>query len=209
MVQGTGGHPVFAALFDLMQKGAEPVIEPWRRRTVAGATGVVLELGVGTGLNLPHYDWSAIQRFYGLEPDPHMLRRARRRAQRLDLPVTWLQAPAEAIPLGDETVDVVTCTHVLCSVRDPERVLAEVRRVLKPGGRFYFFEHVRAEDPRSARFQDSITPLWRRLGAGCHPNRDTLATIRRHLQLEEHAAFELGFGPVKPQRWGMARKPGA
>ncbi|HEX6988035.1 MAG TPA: class I SAM-dependent methyltransferase [Bacillota bacterium] len=201
------GHPIFAALYDLMLRGAEADIDPWRRRVTAGAAGVVLELGVGTGLNLPHYDWDRIQRYYALEPDPHMMRRARARADGLGLGVTWLEAAAEAIPLPGDSVDVVTATHVLCSVRDPERVLAEVHRVLKPGGAFRFFEHVRAGDPRSARWQDLITPLWRRLGAGCHPNRDTVAVISRHLHLEEHVAFNLGFGPVKPQHFGVARKP--
>lgn len=202
------GHPIFAALYDVMQKSGEAELDPWRRRVTAGAHGVVLEVGAGTGLNLPHYPTERVQRLIGLEPDPHMLRRARARADRLGLDVSWLQAPAEAIPLEDGSVDVVVATHVLCSVRDPERALAEIHRVLRPGGSFRFLEHVRADHPRAARWQDLITPAWRLLGAGCHPNRDTVACVRRRFVVEELIAIELGPFPVRPQRFGVARKAG-
>ncbi|WP_343232985.1 class I SAM-dependent methyltransferase [Miltoncostaea marina] len=172
-----GGHRLFAALYDRLGARAERAwLGDRRRELLAAAEGVVVEVGAGTGANLPHY--RGVARVLALEPDPAMRRRLRRRALAAPVPVEVGDAPAERLPLGDATADTVVCTLVLCSVADPDRALAEARRVLRPGGRLLFIEHVRGEG-RRARRQDRLTPVWRRLGAGCHLNRDTVAAIGR------------------------------
>lgn len=141
-----------------------------RAAVAAGARGWVLDLGTGTGLNLAHLgpEVEAV----AVDPSPHMLRRARLRVPG----ATFVEARAEALPFADGSFDAVVATLVLCSVEDPARSLAEVRRVLRPGGELRFYEHVRARGP-AAKLQDAITPLWQRVADGCHPNRDTLAAI--------------------------------
>lgn len=153
----------------------------WRRWLVAGASGRVLDLGCGTGRNLPLYPAGA--RVVGLDPSPAALRRARRRAPGVPL----VQARAEALPFRASTFDTVVSGLVLCSVADPARSLAEVRRVLRPGGRLRALEHVRAASPRKARFQDLIQPCWTRLSGGCHPNRPTERAVEAagfHIEAE-------------------------
>jgi len=170
------GHPLFAAVYDLIGKaGEERVLGPLRRWVVGDATGRVLEIGAGTGLSFPFYRRDV--QLVATEPDPCMLRRARRRAAALKLPVEFHRAEAEALPFGDASFDGVVSTLVLCTVADPGRALAEVRRVLRPDGALRFVEHVRG-DGWQAVAQDLVTPLWRRVGAGCHPNRPTVDTIR-------------------------------
>lgn len=139
----------------------------WRRWLVAGARGRTLDVGCGTGRNLPLYaaDVGAI----GLDPAWQSLRRARRRTPRVPL----VQGSAEALPFGDGVFDTVVSGLVFCSVPDPARGLAEVKRVLRPGGSLRMLEHVRSRKPWKARFQDRTQPLWTRLSGGCHPNRET------------------------------------
>ena len=147
----------------------------------------MLEIGAGTGLSFPYYRRDVD--IVAIEPDPYMLLRARRRAAALKLAVEFHAAPAEALPFPDGSFDAVVCTLVLCTVADPLRALGEIRRVLKPDGTYRFIEHVRGHGFQ-ALAQDAVTPIWRRLGAGCHPNRRTLETIRaagfRIDRLEEH-----------------------
>jgi ubiquinone/menaquinone biosynthesis C-methylase UbiE len=170
------GHRLFAAVYDLISKAEEErVLGPLRRWVVGGATGRVLEIGAGTGLSFPYYRRDA--QLVATEPDPYMRRRARRRAAALQLPVELHAAPAEALPFPDASFDAVVCTLVLCTVRDPVRALGEVHRVLRPNGSFRFIEHVRGAGWQAAA-QDLVTPLWCRVGAGCHPNRPTVETIR-------------------------------
>jgi ubiquinone/menaquinone biosynthesis C-methylase UbiE len=144
---------------------------------LASATGRVIEVGAGTGLNLPHYP-TAVTEVVALEPDPHMFRRLVAAMGDAAVPVRVARASAEALPFDDATVDAVVMSLVLCSVPDVDEALAEARRVLEPGGRLLFFEHVRADDPRFARWQDRLERPWGVVGGGCHPNRDTLAAIR-------------------------------
>jgi SAM-dependent methyltransferase len=170
-------HRVFAALYDLLGRRAERgPLGARRRELLRGATGRVLEVGAGTGANLAHYP--ALERLILAEPDGAMRRRLAARAAGSPFAVEVLEAPAEDLPVGGASGDAVVCTLVLCSVDDPARALAEMRRVLRPGGRLLFLEHVRAEG-RAGRRQDRLEPVWRRLCAGCHPNRDTVAGIRR------------------------------
>ncbi len=144
--------------------------------------GPVLEVGVGTGLNFPHYAPGA--RVVALEPDPYMLHRARRRAASSRNQVMLVQAEAEHLPFGGQAFEGAVVTLVLCSVSDLDQALTELRRVLRPGGAVRFVEHVRGEG-WLGRMQDLVTPIWRRVGAGCEPNRRTEAAIRR-------AGFEVG-----------------
>ena len=153
-----------------------------KRRLLANARGRVLEIGVGTGLSFPHYPGDV--EVTGVEPSEPMLRRAKQRAEELGRNVTLVRATAEELPFEDGSFDTVVSLVVLCSVRDPEAALAEMRRVLRPGGRFLFSEHVRSDDPAVARRQDRYARPWGWFTCGCHPNRDTLGAI-------EAAGFEL------------------
>lgn len=143
---------------------------PFRRRVVGAAEGRVLEIGIGSGLNLPLYG-AAVSSVIGLEPSPELLRMARSRASAAAVPVMLLGASAEAIPLDSRSIDTVVTTWTLCTIPSASRALAEMRRVLKPGGALLFVEHGRAPEPGVARWQDRLDPLWSRLAGGCHLNR--------------------------------------
>lgn len=201
------GHPRFAAFVDWQSRMAERGPMGRHRRRVAGAAaGRVLEVGAGPGSNFAFY--GPLEGLVALDPDPHMLRRARRNARRSGRRAALVRASAEALPFADASFDAVVATHVFCTVPDPDRGLAECARVLRPGGRFYFWEHVRADRPFWQAFQNWVTPLWRWVGAGCHPNRDTAAAIRRAgLVLEEMDAFPFGPFPVRPHILGVAVRP--
>jgi SAM-dependent methyltransferase len=162
-----------------------------RKRIAPTASGAVLEIGAGSGLNLPFYG-PGVEKLYALEPSPEMWRLAKGRISGLRFPVEFLAFPAERIPLADEAVDTVVSTFTLCSVADPIRALAETRRVLKANGRLLFVEHGRSPDRGVAAWQDRLNPPWRRLTGGCNLNRkidDLLATAG--FQLRE---IERGYG---------------
>jgi ubiquinone/menaquinone biosynthesis C-methylase UbiE len=131
----------------------------------------VLEIGIGSGLNLRSYP-AAVEQIIGLDPSPRLLALAQDAALRIPIPVELIQASAEAIPLSDRSVDTILTTWTLCSIADIRQALAEMRRVLRPGGRLLFVEHGRAPQPAVQWWQDRLTPLWKRLGGGCHLNRD-------------------------------------
>lgn len=155
-----------------------------RERWIPRAHGEVLELGVGSGLNLGFYDRDRVARVVGIDPSAALLARARPRAETAPVPVELVEAPAEALPFDDRSFDSAVVTYALCSVGDPARALAEVRRVLRPGGELIFVEHGLAPDPRVQRWQHRLTPLWRRIGGGCHLDRD-------HARILRDAGFEL------------------
>ncbi len=170
----------------------------WRRWLVEGARGRTLDLGTGTGRNLPLYRTDV--RVVGVEPAWAPLRRARRRAPAVPL----VRARAEALPFRDGVFDTVVGGLVFCSVADPGQGLAEVRRVLRPGGTLRMLEHVRALAPWKARLQDAVQPFWTRLTGGCHPNRDTERTV-------EEAGFRIepeGRRAKREMRRFAARPPG-
>jgi ubiquinone/menaquinone biosynthesis C-methylase UbiE len=150
--------------------------EPFRQRVVAAAEGRVLEIGVGSGLNFPFYG-AAVTSVIGIEPSSALLRMARSRASSAKVPITLLDASAEAIPLDSDSIDTVVTTWTLCTIPNAPLALAEMRRVLRPGGALRFVEHGRAPEPGVARWQDRIDPLWRRIAGGCHLNRKIDALI--------------------------------
>jgi ubiquinone/menaquinone biosynthesis C-methylase UbiE len=198
------GHPIFAAFYDLLCRQIDKKgLARYREKAAGGATGRVIEIGAGTGRNFSFY--RDIDRLTATEPDPYMRRRAVKRTSGLSFPVLILPDSAEALSLPDQSADSVVSTLVLCTVPDPAAALREIRRVLAPGGIFRFVEHVRAEGPRLARFQDLILPLHRRIGAGCHPNRDTVALIEREgFKLMDLERFPLGPTWVRPHVFGLA-----
>ncbi|MCP5366344.1 MAG: class I SAM-dependent methyltransferase [Hyphomicrobiales bacterium] len=142
-----------------------------RRACVAQARGTVLDVGIGTGLNLPWYDPGRVTRVIGVEPSAGMLRRAGWRAAQAPFAVDLRQAGAEDMPVDDASVDTAVITWTLCTIPLAHEALCQVRRVLKPGGRLIFVEHGRAADPAVASQQDLFNPLWRRLAGGCNLNR--------------------------------------
>ena len=168
---------VFAALYDKMNAEVEEVFAArMRSELLAPAHGTVLEIGAGTGANLEHFP-AAVERLVLTEPDRHMRARLATKVAGGGRPAEVVDAGADALPFADATFDVVVCTLVLCSVPDPAAAVREVARVLRPGGRFLFAEHVRSQHPRTARMQDVVRPVWQVLLRGCRPNRDTLGTI--------------------------------
>ena len=143
---------------------------PFRRRVVGAAEGRVLEIGIGSGLNLPLYGPN-VRSVIGLEPSPELLRMARARSRSAPVSSEFLEASAEAMPLDDGCVNTVITTWTLCTIPNAARALAEMRRVLAPGGVLLFVEHGRSPEPGVARWQDRLDPLWSRVAGGCHLNR--------------------------------------
>ena len=147
-----------------------------RRRLVEAAHGIVIEIGAGYGGTFPFFP-SAVSRVLALEPDPTLRGLALAAASTAPVPVSVQDGVAEALPAADASVDVVVSSLVLCSVADQSIALAEVVRVLRPGGLLLFYEHVRSAHLVLAALEDVVTPLWSRVAGGCHPNRDTAAMI--------------------------------
>jgi ubiquinone/menaquinone biosynthesis C-methylase UbiE len=160
---------ILPRLIDFAMRSRETAAE--RARVVPRATGVVVEVGIGSGLNLPLYG-PCVERVIGVDRSPKLLAMTRDRARAATVSVETIDASAERIPLPDATGDTVVTTWTVCSIHDADRALREMRRVLKPGGRLLFLEHGRAPDARVRAWQDRLTPLWRRCAGGCHLNRD-------------------------------------
>lgn len=164
-------HRIFARLYDFYMLPQELWGVRVRRRIVAGdAVGMVLELGVGTGRNLPFYRRARI--VVGVDPDPYMIRRARYRARMAHIPIRLVRAKGEALPFPDESFDTIVATLVFATVPDASTAARELHRVLKAGGTLRFFEHFRSQNAHLAGLQDLVTPFWRRFLGGCEPNRD-------------------------------------
>jgi len=184
----------------------DPIIAPfdafgvrrWRKWVVSGAQGCVLEIGVGTGLNLAHYRHATT--VAAIDSDAASLQRAL--ARRNNSTMTLYQSRAEELPFASESFDAVVGTLTFCSIGDPDRALGEARRVLKPGGMFRLIEHVRMGNRVIAATQDFVTPLWKQIAGNCHLNRDTLASVRRAgftvRQVDRHiGGFFIGIDAVK------------
>jgi SAM-dependent methyltransferase len=182
---------LLASLYDpFLAVGERRGMADRRRALLGGAAGRVLEIGAGTGANLAAYP-RGLDALVVTEPDPGMARRLTRNAARHRPDARVLCVGAEFLPFREGAFDVVVSTLVLCTVPDPTAAVAEVRRVLRPGGRLLFLEHVRAEDARLARRQDRLAAPWRAFASGCRCNQSTLDVLR--------AAFDLG--TATPATW--------
>jgi ubiquinone/menaquinone biosynthesis C-methylase UbiE len=162
-------------LLDLAMRNR--VLDPYRQRTIETAQGLVLEVGVGSGLNLPLYG-PAVTHVFGLDPSPELLRLASRLAADVVIPVSLLRASSENLPVADAVFDTIVITWTLCSIPNPVAALTEMRRVLRPGGRLIFVEHGLSPETRIARWQHRLTPYWKQISGGCHLDRKTDDLIR-------------------------------
>ncbi len=198
---------VLPHLTDLAMRNDEAA--RYRARIVPKARGVVLEVGAGSGLNLPYYG-PCVARVMALDPSAELLRKARARAGAAGFAVDFVESGAEQIPLADHVVDAVVMTWALCSIANPARALAEIRRVLKPDGSLWFAEHGLAPESRVAAMQRRLSPLWTRFAGGCHLDRkmDELI-LAAGFRLEElDAGYAKGSRMLSYQYSGRAR-PGA
>jgi ubiquinone/menaquinone biosynthesis C-methylase UbiE len=165
---------ILPPILDLVMRQSQ--LEKYRREVVAAASGRVLEVGVGSGLNFPLY--KQVEIVVGIDPSPRLLAIARRRADAASVRAELLQGSATAIPLADSTIDTVVMTWTLCSITDPLAALHEMRRVLKPGGKLLFVEHGLSPEPRVERWQRRLTPIWSHVAGGCHLDRKMDDLIR-------------------------------
>lgn len=184
---------VFPRLCDFVL--GRPFVAEHRRSLLADVTGEILEIGFGTGLNLPHYP-PGVRRIVVVDPSAGMLRRARRRIEQRGIEVAWRTQSAEGLPFDDASFDRVVCTFTLCSVEDPQRVVREIHRVLQPGGRFLFLEHGLSPESGVRKWQRRLNPLERLLGAGCRLDRDMRAIVASQ-----------PFGKVEVDNFHLARTP--
>lgn len=197
---------LFAASYDLLNTAVEWRIARYRRATAGIAHGEVLEVGGGSGANLRYFPEDATLTF--LEPNPHMARRLRRRAQGLGREITVVEAAGEEMPFEDGSFDTVLTTLVLCTVSDLGAVVSEARRVLRPGGTFVFYEHVAASGRLGRALQRGLNPAWKWVTTGCHLDRDIEAAVRAAGFSEvEVERFNIRFGtPIAlPNVVGRAR----
>ena len=165
---GVYGDYILPWLCDLAMRNRR--LASYRERIVSTAEGRVLEIGIGSGLNLPFYP-AQTRELLGLEPGPRLIKMARHAARDSVLPVSFIEGSAEAIPLDGHAVDTVLTTWTLCTIPHANAALAEMRRVLKPSGRLLFVEHGLAPDQGVRKWQDRLTPIWSRVSGGCHLNR--------------------------------------
>lgn len=177
-----------------------------REKVVPHARGRVLEVGIGSGLNLPFYDSANVAKVWGLDPAPEMTRIAERAARSLPFEVEFIGLPGDEIPLEDGSVDTVVVTYTLCTIPDTTAALRQMSRVLRPGGELIFCEHGAAPDARVRRWQDRLNPLWKRLGGGCNLNRPIPALIEaggfRIKSLD--TMYIPGWRPASFNYWGTA-----
>lgn len=169
---------IFSRLYDPVMEIPERLgLRRLRREVLRDVRGRVLELGVGTGRNVPLYP-EGVDSLTGIDPDESMVEQAEERALRAPFPVRLLPVAAEELPFETASFDAVTGTLVFCTIPEPRRALREVHRVLAPGGAFRLLEHVRMDREPFASFQETLTPVWKHLAGGCHLDRDTLSAVR-------------------------------
>lgn len=202
-------HPRFASFYEWFARSGQQrrLLDPLRQATAGQATGVVLEVGAGTGLNFAWYQPTHVERVEAIEPDSAMLAHARRRADQAPVPIVLTQASVEALPFAESTFDSAVVTLVLCSVHDPALSLAEIKRVLKPQGTLFVFEHVRSRHRVLAQVQDALVPVTTRLFGNCHWNRDAARAVSEAgFQVAQVQPHPGGF-PLLPHLLLQARRP--
>jgi ubiquinone/menaquinone biosynthesis C-methylase UbiE len=204
-------HPRFARVYERISvEAARRGTAEHRARLLAGLAGRVIEVGAGNGLNFAHYP-ATVAEVVAVEPEDRLRALAEHAAAGAEVAVRVLPGHADRLPAGDHTFDAAVVSLVLCSVPDPASALAEICRVLKPGGKLRFYEHVRSSGPVHGWLEDLVTPLWRRGAAGCHPNRRTAEAISaagfRIEDLDRFRFRPLRFFPSAAHIIGSARIP--
>jgi len=212
MPPGRKDRPLFARWYAKVSPGMDAGgMNEYRERALAGLAGSVIEVGAGNGLNFAHYP-AAVTRVLAVEPDRYLRRIAERHAAQAPVPVTIQDGLAERLPAADGAFDAAVITLVLCSVTDQRAALAEVHRVVRPGGELRFVEHVGADGPGLRRVQRVLdATLWPPLSGGCHTGRDTLAAIgRAGFTVTRHEEFQFPVTkiplPASPHVWGAAAR---
>ena len=206
-------HPIFARMLGRLIEREERMGQAeHREEMLSGLSGRVVELGAGNGINFRHYP-SSVTEVVAVEPEPYLRERAEQAARGAPVPVSVVDGLGGELSFEDSAFDAAVASLVLCSVPEQNPVLSDLFRVIRPGGELRFYEHVRANNPRLVRLQDAVTPVWKLLGGGCHPNRDTGAAIERAgfaIVTCRRVAFRPCFicAPVTPHILGRARRPG-
>ena len=177
-----------------------------RQKIVPLARGRVLEIGIGSGLNLEFYDSARVEHVWGLDPSPEMWAIAEASARKQPFQVEFIEAGAERIPLEDRSVDTVVITYTLCTIPEATAALADMRRVLKPGGELVFCEHGLAPDEGVRRWQHCVNPVWRRVGGGCNLNRDIPSLLKAGgFRIRDMDTMYIpGWKPASFNYWGTA-----
>lgn len=208
----TVSHPIFARFYARLSHRMERELAQHRRAMLAGLSGRVIELGAGNGLNFVHYPNEVVS-VLAVEPEPHLRALAVRQAAQVPVPIDVVDGVADRLPADDAGFDAAVTSLVLCSVPHPPSALAEIRRVLRPGGQLRFLEHVRADSPTLDRAQRVLdATIWPFIAGGCHTHRDTAAMMRQAGFTIEHSA-QLRFPdvrlptPTSPHILGVARLP--
>lgn len=185
--------------------GLKPALKQ-REKVVPRAQGTVLEIGIGSGLNIPYYDAQKVSHLMGLDPSAEMWAIAQKNAEEHHIEAEFLEAPAEDIPLEGNSIDTVVMTYTMCTIPDVDRALEEISRVLKPGGQLLFCEHGEAPDENIRRWQQRMNPLWRKLGGGCNLNRPIPRLLQRAgFQSEDLQTMYIpGWKPACFNYWGSA-----
>lgn len=180
--------------------GTKPVLKQ-REKIVPQAEGRILEIGMGSGLNLPFYQPEKVDKVWGLEPSEGMREKARPRVEAVPFELEWLDLPGEEIPLDDNSADTIVLTYTLCTIPDWFKAVQQMRRVLKPGGKLLFSEHGKAPDEAVRRWQNRINPYWNKIAGGCHLNRDIPLMLQEGgFQLKE---LETLYVPKTPKTMGF------
>jgi ubiquinone/menaquinone biosynthesis C-methylase UbiE len=208
MTATTVSHPLFARCWNRLSSLIEREAARHRREMLAGARGRVVEIGAGNGINFRRYP-TIVDEVVALEPEPYLRARAQDAARESPVPVSVRDGVADDLPLEDGCCDTAIASLVLCSVANPPRALAELRRVLRPGGQLRFFEHVRSDNPAKARVQTWMdrSGVWSRLGGGCHCARDTVDAIEAagfRVERLEHVTVGPGWVVTNPYVVGVA-----
>ncbi len=188
---------IFPTLIDRVMSGADFAV--YRRAVLADAAGIVLEIGFGTGLNLAYYPASGVEKIVTVDVNPGMNKLAQRRIATSSIPVDYQVLSGEKLPMADDTFDTVVSTWTLCSIKQVERAIAEIHRILKPGGKFLFIEHGLSNEPQIQTWQRRLNPIQQVIGDGCHLDRDIKHLISQQFDRLEIQEF---YNPNAPKIGG-------